>query len=70
LVSGRDCSPKRIEELQGALPTYRVGLIVATPAAAFSLKDVLIARQYSLLPANDDHVFFASSAQDHANTFP
>ncbi len=61
LVSGRDFSPKDVEELLDDLSHYRVGLIVATPAAALRLKDALIARRYLPLPEHDDYAFFASS---------
>ena len=68
LVSGGDFSPKRTEELLATLPLYRVGLIVATPAAAFHLRDALIVRKYMLLPQPDDYIFFVSSAEVRANT--
>jgi hypothetical protein len=68
LVSGEDFSPISTEELLGTLRSYRVGLIVATPAAAFRLKNALIARKYLPLPEHGDYVFFVSSAEDHANT--
>jgi hypothetical protein len=69
LVSGGDFSAKRTEELLDTLPSYRVGLIVATPAAAFRLKDALIARKYVPLPEHGDYMFFVSCAEDHANIF-
>lgn len=68
LVSGGEFSSERTEELLGALPYYRVGLVVATSPAATRLKKNLTARGYSLLREQNHYFFFASSVQGRGAT--
>jgi hypothetical protein len=61
LVSGQELPPERMEALLSALPRYRVGLILATTAAASRLQDALADHGYSRTHEEDGYVFFASA---------
>jgi len=58
LVSGRGFPPKEREALLNALPTYSVGLIIATESTADQLGQALLERGYSRIREIDGYAFF------------